>query len=63
MRKRNVGHFLTKPQGRLENTSTNMTFSMSRDTAARLREIAMARGTNMQDLLELALEEWLARQP
>jgi len=63
MRKRNVGHFLTKPQGRLENTSTNMTFSMSRDTAARLREIAMVRGTNMQDLLELALEEWLARQP
>jgi Ribbon-helix-helix protein, copG family len=62
MRKRNVAHFLTKPQGRLENTNTNMTFSMPRDTAARLREIARARDTDLQELVELAVNEWLARQ-
>jgi hypothetical protein len=62
MRKRNVSHFLTKPRGRLENTETNMTFSMPRDTAARLRQIALARGTDMQGLVELAVNEWLTRQ-
>jgi hypothetical protein len=62
MRKRNVGHFLTKPQGRLESTSTNMTFSMPRETAASLRRIALARGTDVQGLVELAVNEWLARQ-
>ncbi len=62
MRKRNVGHFLRKPQGRLENTNTNMTFSMTRETAARLKGIALARGTDLQGLIELALDEWLARQ-
>ena len=62
MRKRNVGHFLTKPRGRLENTNTNMTFSMSRETAARLKEIALANGTDLQGLIELAVNEWLARQ-
>jgi hypothetical protein len=62
MRKRNVKHFLTKPQGRLENTNTNMTFSMPRDTAARLKVIARARGTDLQGLIELAVNEWLARQ-
>ncbi len=62
MRKRNVGHFLTKPQGRLEHTNTNMTFSMPRDTAARLRQIALARSTDLQGLVELAVNEWLARQ-
>jgi hypothetical protein len=62
MRKRNVGHFLTKPQGRLENTNTNMTFSMPRATAMRLRRIALARGTDVQGLVELAVNEWLAGQ-
>jgi hypothetical protein len=62
MRKRNVGHFLTKPQGRLENTNTNMTFSMPRETAARLKEIARARDTDLQGLIELAVNEFLARQ-
>jgi len=62
MRKRNVSHFLTKPRGRLENTETNMTFSMPRDTAARLRQLALARGTDMQGLVETAVNEWLARQ-
>ncbi len=62
MRKRNVGHFLTKPQGRLANTNTNMTFSLSRETAAHLRKIALARGTDLQGLIELAVNEWLARQ-
>ena len=62
MRKRNVGHFLAKPQGRLENTNTNMTFSLSRETAARLKEIALANGTDLQGLIELAVNEWLARQ-
>ena len=63
MRKRNVRHFLTKPQGRLENTDTNMTFSMPRETAASLKRIALARGTDLQGLVELAVNEWLARQP
>ena len=62
MRKRNVSHFLTKPQGRLENTNTNMTFSMPRQTAASLRRIALARGTDLQGLVEQAVDEWLARQ-
>jgi predicted transcriptional regulator len=62
MRKRSVRHFLTKPRGRLETTDTNMTFSMPRDTAARLSEIALARGTNLQGVVELAVNEWLARQ-
>jgi hypothetical protein len=62
MRKRNVRHFLTKPQGRLESTNTNMTFSMPRDTAARLNVIARARGTDLQGLVELAVDEWLERQ-
>lgn len=62
MRKRSLKHFLTKPQGRLENTNTNMTFSMPRVTAARLRDAAAARGTDMQGVIELAVDEWLARQ-
>ncbi len=62
MRKRNLRHFLTKPQGRLEYTTTNMTFSMPRETAARLREAAVARGSDMQGIIELAVNEWLARQ-
>ncbi len=61
MRKRSVRHFLTKPQGRLEHTDTNVTFSMSRGTASRLREIAIAENTSMQNLLTVALDEWLAR--
>ncbi len=62
VRKRNLRHFLTKPQARLENTSTNMTFSMPRETAARLRDAAAARGTDLQGIIELAVAEWLARQ-
>ena len=62
MRKRNLRHFLTKPHGRLENTSTNMTFSMPREIAARLRNAAAARGTDLQGVIELAVAEWLARQ-
>ena len=62
VRKRNLRHFLTKPQGKLQDTYTNMTFSMPRDTAARLKEMALARGTDMQGVIELAVNEWLARQ-
>jgi hypothetical protein len=62
MRKRNVKQFLAKPQGRLENTDTNMTFSMSRETAARLKEIARAENTSLQQLLSIALDDWLARR-
>ncbi len=62
MRKRNLRHFLTKPEGRLENTSTNMTFSMPREIAARLRNAAAARGTDLQGVIELAVAKWLGRQ-
>jgi hypothetical protein len=62
VRKRNVRQFLTRPHGRLEDTETNMTFSMSRGTAARLREIATAENTSMQQLIAEALDEWLARR-
>lgn len=62
MRKRNVAHFLTKPRGRLDHTTANMTVSMPRETAARLNEIALERGADLQGLIELAVNEWLARQ-
>jgi hypothetical protein len=62
MRKRNIKQFLAKPQGRLENTDTNMTFSMSRGTAARLKEIAHAENMSLQQLLSIALDEWLDRR-
>jgi hypothetical protein len=39
-----------------------MTFSMPRETAARLKEMALARGTDLHGLIELAINEWLARQ-
>jgi hypothetical protein len=39
-----------------------MTFSLSRETAARLKEIASTNGTDLQGLIELAINEWLARQ-
>jgi predicted transcriptional regulator len=39
-----------------------MTFSMPRETAASLRRIALARGTDLQGLVEQAVDEWLARQ-
>jgi len=39
-----------------------MTFSMPRETAASLRRIALVRGTDLQGLVEQAVDEWLARQ-
>ena len=63
MRKRNIRHFLAKPKGRLENTDTNMTFSMPRGTAARLKQIALAENKSLQELLAIAVDEWLARRP
>jgi len=62
VRKRNIRLFLTKPQGRLENTDTNMTFSMSRGTAARLKQIAIAENISLQQLLTVVVDQWLARQ-
>jgi hypothetical protein len=62
VRKRNLSHFLTKPRGKLENTNTKMTFSMPRETAASLRDAAVARGTDVQGVIELAVNEWLARR-
>ena len=63
MRKRNITHFLARPKGRLENTDTNMTFSMPRGTAARLKQIALAENKSLQELLAIAVDEWLARRP
>ena len=63
MRKRNITHFLAKPKGRLENTDTNMTFLMTRRTAARLKQIALAENKSVQELLAIAAGEWLARRP
>jgi hypothetical protein len=39
-----------------------MTFSMPRETAASLKRMALARGTDLQGLVELAVNEWLAVQ-
>ncbi|WP_155942399.1 hypothetical protein [Rhodomicrobium vannielii] len=39
-----------------------MTFSMPRETAARLSDAGAARGTDVQGVIELAVDEWLARQ-
>ena len=63
MRKRNIRQFLTKPQGRLENTDTSLTFTASRETAALLQEIAAAANTSVQQLITIAVGEWLARRP
>jgi hypothetical protein len=63
MRKRNIRQFLTKPQGRWENTETSLTFTTSRETAALLKEIAAAGNTTVQELLADAVREWLARRP
>jgi len=40
-----------------------MTFFMSRAVAARLKEIAIAENTSLQQLLSIAVCEWLARHP
>jgi predicted transcriptional regulator len=40
-----------------------MTFAVPRDTAARLKEIAIVQNLSLERLLTLAVEEWLARQP
>jgi hypothetical protein len=63
MRKRNIKHFLAKPRGRLDSTDTNLTFSMSRGTAARLKEIATVENTSLQEIVAVAIDEWLARRP
>jgi hypothetical protein len=39
-----------------------MTFSTSRRTAARLKKIAIAENTSLQQLLNVAVDEWLARR-
>jgi hypothetical protein len=62
MRKRNIKQFLAKPKGRLEDTETHMTFSMTRETAARLKAIALAENTSLQNLIAVAVDEWLARR-
>jgi hypothetical protein len=63
MRKRNIKQFRTRPQYRLENTDINMIFSMSRGTAARLKAIAIVENTSRQQLVAVAVDEWLARRP
>jgi hypothetical protein len=39
-----------------------MTFSMSRGTAARLKEIATVENTSLQQLVAVAVDEWLGRR-
>jgi hypothetical protein len=63
MRKRNIRQFLTKPQARRENTDTSLTFTASHETAALLEEIAALENTSVQQLLTVAVGEWLARHP
>jgi hypothetical protein len=63
MRKRNIGQFLTKPQRRRENADTSLAFTMPRETAARLKQIAAAANISVQELLTVAAGEWLARHP
>jgi hypothetical protein len=60
MRKRNIRQFLTRPQGRPEATDITMTFVLPRDTAARLKEIAIVENLSLERLLTLAVDEWLA---
>jgi hypothetical protein len=62
MRKRNIRQFLTKPQARWESTAISITFTMSRGTAAQLQEIAAVENTPLQELLTVAIDEWLARR-
>jgi hypothetical protein len=60
MRKRNIRQFLTRPQGRLEDADIAMTFFVPRDTAARLKQIATVENLSLQQVLTLAVDEWLA---
>jgi hypothetical protein len=60
MRKRNIRQFLTRLQGRPEATDITMTFVVRRDTAARLKEIAIVENLSLERLLTLAVDEWLA---
>lgn len=39
-----------------------MTFFVPRDTAARLRKIAIDENLSLQQLLTFAVDEWLARR-
>jgi hypothetical protein len=61
MRKRSIKHFLMRPRGSLKDTDTNMTLFMSRETAARLKEIAIAENTSLQQIITVAVDDWLAR--
>ena len=63
MRKRNIRQFLTRPQGRPEDADITMTFSVPRNTAARLKQIAIVENLSLQQLLTLAVDEWLAHHP
>jgi hypothetical protein len=40
-----------------------MTFFMSRGTAARLKEIATVENTSLQQIVAVAVDEWLGRRP
>ena len=63
MRKRNIRQFLARPQDRPEAPDVAMTLFVPRDTAARLKEIAVVENLSLQQLLTRAVEEWLARSP
>jgi hypothetical protein len=63
MRKRNIRQFLTRPQGRPEDSDMTMTFSVPRDTATRLKQIAIVENLSLQQLLALAVGQWLACRP
>jgi predicted transcriptional regulator len=63
MRKRNIRQFLNRPQGRPEDPDMTMTFRVPRDTATRLKQIATVENLTLQQLLTLAVDEWLAGRP
>ena len=50
-----------RPHGkRAMNGQSNITFFLAISTRNRLKEIALARGTSLQQLLAEALDDWLA---
>jgi hypothetical protein len=63
MRKRNIRQFLNRPQGRPEDPDMTMTLRVPRTTATRLKQIAIVENLSLQQLLMLAVDEWLDRRP
>ena len=53
--------FKAKPRIKAGKNKTNITYFVSLPTHRRLKEVAFARGTSLQQIIDEAVDEWLAR--